>query len=42
MMKEYIQPEMEVVELNCQNELLSMSGGGLNSSDPEDGNDKMF
>ncbi|MGM9854183.1 MAG: hypothetical protein ACI31B_00410 [Muribaculaceae bacterium] len=41
MMKEYIQPEMEVVELNCQNELLSMSGGGLNSKDADDGNDEM-
>ena len=38
-MKEYIQPEMEVVELNCQNELLSMSGGGLNSQDAGDGNE---
>lgn len=41
MMKEYIQPEIEVVELNCQNELLSMSGGGLNSKDADDGNDEM-
>lgn len=41
-MKEYIQPEMEVVELNCQNELLSMSGGGLNSKDADDSNDQMY
>ena len=25
MKKEYEKPEMEVIELNCQNELLSMS-----------------
>lgn len=34
-MKEYIEPEMEIVEINCQNLLFNNS---LNQS-PEDGGD---
>lgn len=39
MIKEYIQPEMEVIELNCQSELLSMSG---NDRPAGDGNDDIY
>ena len=40
MKKEYINPEMEIIELNCQNELLSMSG--TNNRDTGDSNDDIY
>ena len=36
MKKGYINPEMEIIELNCQNELLSMSGHNRAASDGND------
>ena len=39
MKKEYINPEMEIIELNCQNELLSMSG---HNRDTSEGNDDIY
>ena len=36
MKKEYINPEMEIIELNCHNELLSMSGHNRDTSDVND------
>lgn len=39
MKKEYINPEMEIIELNCQNELLSMSG---HDCPPTDGNEDIY
>lgn len=36
MMKEYITPEMEVMEINCQNELLMNSGVTPQSPDNDD------
>ena len=39
MKKEYINPEMEIIELNCQNELLSMSGHDCTTTD---GNDDIY
>ena len=39
MKKEYINPEMEIIELNCQNELLSMIVHRRHTSD---GNDDIY
>ena len=36
MMKEYIAPEMEVIEINCQNEVLMSSGLGPENPDNDD------
>ena len=36
MMKEYITPEMEVMEINCQNELLMNSGLGHENPENDD------
>lgn len=40
MMKEYIAPEMEIMEINCQNELLM--GSGVTRDTPDDGNDDIY
>lgn len=42
MKKVYIEPEIEIMALNCQKELLMGSGAPVNDSDTEDGNDEMY